>query len=70
MQPVQFTPTKDFYSKETRSQYCAGLTYSVKPGNVLLEELVPQWFEAGLVNIGAPVAVPAKAKVSGAGKIT
>lgn len=28
--PYRFTPTEDFFSPELRSQYCAGLKYTVK----------------------------------------
>jgi hypothetical protein len=30
---MKFTPTKDFWCEELKSQYCAGLTYTVRPAN-------------------------------------
>lgn len=43
--PFVFTPTKDFFSPETRSFYSVGLTYTVRPGNEALAEQVEKWLK-------------------------
>ena len=67
---MQFTPIKDFFSEEFQSQYCAGLSYTVRPEDQKLAALVPKWIEEGKVKAGAPDAPLAKAKVAGSGKTT
>lgn len=54
----QFTPLKDFFSPETRSQYVVGLSYSVKNDgdHKVLAELVPKWIAEGKVRAGPPSA--------------
>ena len=51
---MQFTPLKDFYSEETRSSYCVGLSYFVKDDadHAKLAGLVPTWIKEGKVRLG------------------
>ncbi|HXU04656.1 MAG TPA: hypothetical protein VN903_27025 [Polyangia bacterium] len=55
---MQFTPLKDFYSKETRSQYVTGLSYFCKDDadHAVLKSLLPKWIAEGLVRVGPPTA--------------
>lgn len=39
----RFEAKKDFYSKETHSQYSKGMIYSVREGNVMLQDLGKIW---------------------------
>ena len=48
-EPIQFTPTEDFFSDETKSQYCAGMSY--KATNEAMLDLVLQWSSQGKVEI-------------------
>ena len=66
---MQFTPIKDFYSDEFQSQYCAGLSYTVRPEDKKLADLVPVWIAEGKVRLGVPETVLAEAKVAGSGDI-
>jgi len=86
MQPpadVQFTAAKDFFSEETRSQYCAGLSYTVRHRMVpnkkdpsgplvdtgaVLAALLPQWVSEGKVVLG--VVAGTAATVAGTGTVT
>ena len=53
---MQFTPKHDFWSEEMKSQYVAGLTYTIRPGNAKLAEAVGQWIDQGKVIPGAAPA--------------
>ncbi len=53
---MQFTALKDFWSDETKSQYCKGLSYDATDNPDLLK-LVKQWLKARKVRQGGP-AVP------------
>lgn len=67
---MQFTPNKDFHDDELRSDYCVGLSYTVRPGNDVLAGKVADWLAEGLVRAGAPdTPKPNEASVKGAGKI-
>lgn len=48
-EPVQFTPVEDFFSDETKSQYCAGMSY--KASNDAMLDLALQWSSEGKVKI-------------------
>ena len=67
---MQFTPIKDFLSDEFQSQYCVGLSYTVRPEDQKLADLVPIWISEGKVKLGVPEAVLAETKVAGSGKTT
>lgn len=67
---IQFTPLKDFTSEELRSVYCAGLSYTIRPGNKKLAELVQVWLKEGKVRLGPPDVPMESAKVSGEGTVT
>jgi hypothetical protein len=62
---MQFTPNEDFFSEETKSQYCKGLSYTAQDG---LLEHVQRWLEEGKVRLGAP-DIPNEAQVNGAGEV-
>ena len=66
---MQFTPIKDFFSNEFQSQYCVGLSYTVRPEDQKLADLVPIWIAEGKVKLGVPEAALAEAKVAGSGNI-
>jgi hypothetical protein len=51
---MPFTALKDFFSEETRSQYCAGLSYTARTDKLLA--LVEKWVAEGKVKIGGPAA--------------
>jgi hypothetical protein len=67
---MQFTPLKNFFSEELKSQYCVGLSYTVKPDkdHAKLAALVPKWIKQGLVRPGAP-DLAASEKVTGSGEV-
>lgn len=67
---MQFTPLEDFFSEELKSQYCVGLSYTVRPGNAKLAALVPKWISEGKVRQGGPDGPAPIARVSGVGKVT
>lgn len=46
-----FRAKVDFFSDETRSQYCSGSIYRVREGNSKLHALVQQWIADGKVEI-------------------
>jgi len=66
MKPMRFSPTKNFYSSETQSMYCAGLKYSTRTERLAL--LVDEWVRANKVLIvdqaDAHISERAKAKKS------
>lgn len=43
--PASFSPTEDFWSDETQSQYVVGLVYTVR--TPVLAKIVEQWVQAG-----------------------
>lgn len=56
---MRFTALIDFFSEETRSQYTAGLSYTVRPGHPghdKLAALVEIWLAEGKVRLGGPEA--------------
>jgi hypothetical protein len=65
---MQFTPLQDFFCEELRSQYCVGLSYTVRQADETLQALVPKWIAEGKVRQGAP-DVPATITVAGTGKV-
>jgi len=65
---MQFTPLKNFFSPELKSEYCLGLSYTVRPGNELLASLLPEWVDSGLVKLGGPDVQPTE-KISGSGNV-
>jgi len=67
---MQFTPLKDFFSEETQSQYCVGLSYSVKddPAHARLATLVPKWVAEGKIRFGPPDEKAAAMHFAGAGE--
>lgn len=69
MEPIQFTPLKDFHSEEFNSDYCVGLSYTARPGDSKLRALLPDWIKDGKVRLGTPDAPIGTAKVSGAGEV-
>ena len=56
---IQFTAIQDFWSDETKSQYCEGLGYRVTAD---LVDLIASWEKEGKIRYGA-----AAAQVSGEG---
>ncbi|MGE0719481.1 MAG: hypothetical protein AB7P02_28825 [Alphaproteobacteria bacterium] len=46
---MRFRALADFASAETRSQYVAGLTYTVGPADTALATLVDRWLAEGNV---------------------
>ena len=66
-----FTPTQDFFSEDTRSQYVRGLNYTVRDGNEKLHALVAQWMTDGKVRLGtAAPSDTAGATVASHGQVT
>lgn len=66
---MQFTPLGNFTDDELMSSYLVGLSYTVRPGDVLLAAKVPEWLKQGKVRLGAPDAKDTVARVTGAGKV-
>lgn len=67
---MYFTPTRDFHDNDLRSDYVAGLTYKVRPGNEVLAKKVEGWLKDGSVRLGgAEPQQPNAARVTGAGKV-
>lgn len=68
---MQFTPVKDFFSPELQSQYCVGLSYTVKDdaAHAKLAKLIPKWIAEGKVRAGAPDDKAVAAHFSGAGEV-
>ncbi len=52
---MEFTALEDFWSEETKSQYCAGLVYSYGAGEAL-RPLVERWVQEGKAEHGGPSA--------------
>lgn len=46
---MKFVPTVDFWSDEMKSQYCKGLSYTVRAGNDRLAAEVAKWRAEGKV---------------------
>lgn len=53
---MDFTATKDFYSEELKSQYTKGLSYTARPENKKLLDLLPKWAKEGKIQYGRPAA--------------
>jgi hypothetical protein len=51
---MQFTVLEDFWSDETKSQYCAGLSYTA--ADERLRKLAEQWIAEGKAEPGGPAA--------------
>lgn len=66
---MQLTPLKDFFSEEFQSQYCVGLSYTVRPQDTKLAALVPKWIADGKVRVGAPDNAAVAAQFSGTGEV-
>lgn len=49
---TQFTAIEDFYSKDLNSQYCAGLSYTVRDGDTNLSALITGWVKENKVMLG------------------
>ena len=61
---MNFTPKQDFECPDLRSTYLAGMTYTVREGNVTLAKLVDQWLKEGkVVEGGAPTKVAGKGEI-------
>ena len=54
---MEFTALKDFFSEELKSQYVAGLSYTVRPADAKLAKLVPVWIKEGKVEPGRSGAI-------------
>lgn len=63
---MQFTPLKDFYSEDFKSQYLVGFSYNATDEKLL--EHVNEWVARGFVRLGSPDTLT-EAKVSGAGEV-
>lgn len=59
---IKFTPTKDFVSKEFKSVYVRGLSYTVREGNTKLLAAVSRWLEEGLVKVKTDAGAPMEAR--------
>lgn len=57
----RFVALVDFFSEETKSQYCAGLSYTVREDK--LGSLVDRWVAEGKVQMGSS----APSEISGKG---
>jgi hypothetical protein len=78
---VQFTPNRDFWDDDLKSQYCVGLSYAVKDyidpttGKVvkaqdcLLFKKLDGWLASGEVRLGGPDVESAHALISGSGTV-
>lgn len=66
---VFFTPTKDFFSEEYRSQYTAGLMYQASAANTKLQGSVGEWEKQGLVRRVHNDRHSAKARLQGKGTV-
>lgn len=64
---MKFTPTKSFWSADTKSQYEQGLSYTVRPGNEKLAKLVAKWATEGKVVTFA--TDPTRSEVGGIGQV-
>lgn len=62
---MQFTPVEDFDCPELGSVYCAGMTYTVRPGNEKLAAFVEQWVKDGWVRTEGKTTV----RLAGKGEI-
>lgn len=49
---MEFTALQDFYSPETRSDYCAGLGYRAQSDDEVLMKLIPKWIAEGKIQPG------------------
>jgi hypothetical protein len=74
---MRFIVTKDFYSDEFRSQYIAGLKYTVREGNDKLAAALEKWVVEGKAEVigdthtsAANDAGAAAANVRGVGTVS
>ena len=70
---IVFRPTEDFFSEAFGSQYCKGLTYTLKPGNDRLARYLAEWVAKGMVTIDDPTVEKAgtqPAALGGVGEVT
>lgn len=69
--PFAFTPVADFFSRETRSHYVAGMSYRVRVGNDYLATLVEKWLAEGkVVPFSGGLSVTGEARVKGNGTVS
>jgi hypothetical protein len=59
---MTFTPLCDFYCEEFKSEYCRGLSYTVR--NARLFELAKQWERDGKIKFTNGARVAGEIKVS------
>lgn len=63
----KFVPLQDFYSPELKSQYCAGLVYTIRPQDAALHALVHEkWLPADMVSLDV---ARVQAVMAGAGAV-
>ena len=53
---MRFTVVEEFFSPATNSHYIAGLSYTVRPEDDRLREMVVKWIADGKVIEGGPEA--------------
>jgi hypothetical protein len=61
---IRFRALEEFFSPEMRSQYCAGMIYSIRPQDALLMNEASNWLNEGKIEI-----IEAESKISGTGKV-
>lgn len=66
---VFFSPTKDFFSDQFRSQYTAGLVYQASAANAALLAAVHDWEQQGLVTLVRNDRYVVRARLQGKGII-
>lgn len=49
---MKFTALKDFWDEELKSQYCEGLSYTVRPKDDLLRSKIQGWLDEGKIVLG------------------
>lgn len=64
---MQFTPLRDFFSEELKSEYCVGLSYRARPEDKKLLSLLPTWIAERKVRQGLPDG-PVGGSISGTGE--
>lgn len=66
---MKFRAIQDFFSEETRSQYCEGLTYTVRTEDEVLAGLLQQWVKDGMIEVIDPNQEPPMAEVQARGDV-
>ena len=61
---IKFRALEDFFSTEMKSQYCAGMLYTIRPQDVVLGNESAKWLSEGKIEI-----VNAESKVTGTGQV-